>query len=252
MRRPFSYEVWEKLMFFTGVLSVSQRGLPWELEGLPWEGRRSALGREVLHADPPQKADPFRRQTPLDGSLPSDGRPTQKADPPSEGRGVLVLLKFEKKLFWVSDFVEFVLGKFSHFNIAITYSMAPETPNFCEFTWNLSKTSTLLTPLQKADGEYGQYAVGKYPTGMHSCLWIQLFFIVKMSVCISSPLGSSLWLECHAFSVILSCDRWKHQYLNSCNVPHWLSFPKFDSLRQRNIDFIDCSPFNLNEIDYSC
>ena len=39
-----------------------------------------------------------------------------------------------------------ILGRFSHFNIAITYSNSKFcgtwTPSFCEFTCNLSKTST--------------------------------------------------------------------------------------------------------------
>ena len=57
-------------------------------------------------------------------------------------RGVLVLLK----LYWAPDIVEFVLGRFSHFNIAITYSNSTFcgawTPSFCEFTQIFSKTST--------------------------------------------------------------------------------------------------------------
>ena len=57
--------------------------------------------------------------------------------------GVLVLLKF----YWAPDIVEFVLGRFSHFNIAIAYSNSTFcgawTPSFCEFTQNFSKTSTL-------------------------------------------------------------------------------------------------------------
>ena len=52
------------------------------------------------------------------------------------------------KIFWVSYFVEFVLGRFSHFNIAIAYSNSKfcgaSTSRFCEFTCNLSKTSTPL------------------------------------------------------------------------------------------------------------
>ena len=52
------------------------------------------------------------------------------------------------KIFWVSYFVEFVLGRFSHFNIAIAYSNSKLcgawTPSFCEFTCNLGKTSTPL------------------------------------------------------------------------------------------------------------
>ena len=47
---------------------------------------------------------------------------------------VLVLLKFYR----APDIVEFVLGKFSHFNIAIAYSNSKfcgaRTPSFCEFT----------------------------------------------------------------------------------------------------------------------
>ena len=58
--------------------------------------------------------------------------------------GVLVLLKF----YWAPDIVEFVLGRFSHFNIAITYSnctfCGAWTSTFCEFTQNFSKTSTPL------------------------------------------------------------------------------------------------------------
>ena len=50
------------------------------------------------------------------------------------------------KIFWFSHFVEFVLGRFSHFNIAIAYSNSKFcgawTPSFCEFTSNFSKTST--------------------------------------------------------------------------------------------------------------
>ena len=57
-------------------------------------------------------------------------------------RGVLVLLKF----YWAPDIVEFVLGRFSHFNIAIAYSNSTFcgawTPSFCEFTQNFRKTST--------------------------------------------------------------------------------------------------------------
>ena len=57
-------------------------------------------------------------------------------------RGVLVLLKF----YWGPDIVKFVLGRFSHFNIAIAYSNSTFcgawTPSFCEFTQNFSKTST--------------------------------------------------------------------------------------------------------------
>ena len=52
------------------------------------------------------------------------------------------------KIFWFSYFVEFVLGRFSHFNIAIAYSNSKFcgvwTPSFCEFTCNLGKTSTPL------------------------------------------------------------------------------------------------------------
>ena len=59
-------------------------------------------------------------------------------------RGVLVLLKF-----WgAPDIVEFVLGRFSHFNIAIAFwnskLCGAWTPSFCEFTWIFSKTSTPL------------------------------------------------------------------------------------------------------------
>ena len=61
--------------------------------------------------------------------------------------GVLVLLKF----YWAPDNVEFVLGRFSHFNIAIAYSNSAFcgawTPSLCEFTQNFSKTSTPLDTL---------------------------------------------------------------------------------------------------------
>ena len=47
------------------------------------------------------------------------------------------------KLWWAPDFVEFVLGRFSHFYIEIAYSnftfCGAWTPSFCEFTWKLSK-----------------------------------------------------------------------------------------------------------------
>ena len=50
------------------------------------------------------------------------------------------------KIFWVSYFVKFVLGRFSHFNIAIAYSNSKFcgawTPSFCMFTCNFGKTST--------------------------------------------------------------------------------------------------------------
>ena len=57
---------------------------------------------------------------------------------------MLVLLKFR----WAPGIVEFVLGRCSHFNIAIAYLNSKFcgawTPSFCEFTWNFSKTSTPL------------------------------------------------------------------------------------------------------------
>ena len=60
----------------------------------------------------------------------------------SETWGVLVSLKFH----WAPGIVEFVLGRFSHFDIAIAYSNSKFcgawTPSFCEFTSNFSKTST--------------------------------------------------------------------------------------------------------------
>ena len=61
-------------------------------------------------------------------------------------RGVLGLLKF----YWAPDIVKFVLGRFSHFNIAIAYSNSTFcgawTPSFCEFTQIFSKTSTPPIP----------------------------------------------------------------------------------------------------------
>ena len=66
--------------------------------------------------------------------------------------GVLVLLK----LYWAPDIVKFVLGRFSHFNIAITYSNSTFcgawTPSFCEFTQIFSKTSTPLTGRRAGGG----------------------------------------------------------------------------------------------------
>ena len=59
-------------------------------------------------------------------------------------RGVFVSLKFH----WAPGIVEFVLGRFSHFNIAIAYSNSKFcgawTLIFCEFTSNFSKTRTPL------------------------------------------------------------------------------------------------------------
>ena len=53
--------------------------------------------------------------------------------------GVLVLLRF----YWAPYIVEFVLGRFSHFNIAIAYSNSTFcgtwTSCFYEFTWKLAK-----------------------------------------------------------------------------------------------------------------
>ena len=58
--------------------------------------------------------------------------------------GVLDSLNF----YWAPDILEFLLGRFSHFNIAIVYSNSKFcgawTPSFCEFTSNFSKTSTPL------------------------------------------------------------------------------------------------------------
>ena len=58
---------------------------------------------------------------------------------PKYTRGVLVFLK----LCGAPDFVEFVLSRFSHFNIAIAYSnftlFGAWTPSFCEFTRKMSK-----------------------------------------------------------------------------------------------------------------
>ena len=64
---------------------------------------------------------------------------TETSTPPELYRGVLVLLKF----YWAPGIVEFVLGRFSHFYIAIAYSNSTFcgtwTPSFYEFTWKLSK-----------------------------------------------------------------------------------------------------------------
>ena len=77
-----------------------------------------------------------------DISHPPIGMPIHSIYFVHNSRGVLVLLKF----YWAPDIVEFVLGRFSHFNIAIAYSNSTFcgawTPSFCEFTQNFSKTST--------------------------------------------------------------------------------------------------------------
>ena len=56
--------------------------------------------------------------------------------------GVLVFLKF----YWAPDIVEFVLSRFSDFNIAIAYWKSAFcgtwTPSFCEFTQIFRKMST--------------------------------------------------------------------------------------------------------------
>ena len=76
-----------------------------------------------------------------------------------QSRGVLVLLK----VYWAPDFVEFVLGRFSHFYIAIAYSNSTFcgawTPSFCEFTQNFSKTSTPLSSFENV-----QYLIKKKNT----------------------------------------------------------------------------------------
>ena len=63
-------------------------------------------------------------------------------------RVVLILLK----LYWAPDFVEFMPGRFSHFNITIAYSNSnfcgTWTPRFCKFTSNFSKTSTPQSVVQ--------------------------------------------------------------------------------------------------------
>ena len=89
-----------------------------------------------------------QRQVPIDLYLPL--HLTLKMGP----RGVLVLLKF----YWAPDIVKFVLGRFSHFNIAIAYSNSTFcgawTPSFCEFTWKLSKfqqNEHTPDPLPKSD-----------------------------------------------------------------------------------------------------
>ena len=52
------------------------------------------------------------------------------------------------QIFWVSYFVVFVLGRFSHFNIANSKFCGAWTPSFCEFTCNFGKTSTPLRRIQ--------------------------------------------------------------------------------------------------------
>ena len=63
--------------------------------------------------------------------------------------GVCLFCRNLTKIFWVSHFVEFILGRFSHFNIAIAYSNSKFcgawTPSICEFTCNFSKASTPLS-----------------------------------------------------------------------------------------------------------
>ena len=57
--------------------------------------------------------------------------------------GVCSFSSIGAKFYWAPDFVEFVLGRFSHFYIAIAYSNSTFcgawTPSFCEFTWKLLK-----------------------------------------------------------------------------------------------------------------
>ena len=82
----------------------------------------------------PDRYPPGQWPSPLDKDLPGQ----------IPSWGVLVLLK----LYWAPDIVEFVLGRFSHFYIAIAYSNSTFcgawTPSSCEFTQNFSKTSTPL------------------------------------------------------------------------------------------------------------
>ena len=63
--------------------------------------------------------------------LPSTGKRKLGSRKSMYTRGVLVLLKF----YWAPDIVKFVLGRFSHFNIAIAYSNSTFcgawTPSFC-------------------------------------------------------------------------------------------------------------------------
>ena len=88
-------------------------------------------------------------------------------------RGVLVSLKF----YWASHIVEFVFGRFSHFNIAVAYSNSQFygawTPSFCEFTWNFSKTSELQwTYVRSGKPSLFVYFSKKWPplNLLHLCL----------------------------------------------------------------------------------
>ena len=80
--------------------------------------------------------------------------------------GVLVLLKFH----WAPDIMEFVLGRFSHFNIAIAYSNSTFcgawTPSFCEFTQIFSKTSTPLQ-IKKETANIWECKVGNNANIIH-------------------------------------------------------------------------------------
>ena len=124
-------------------------------------------------------------------------------------RGVLVLLKFH----WAPDIMEFVLGRFSHFNIAIAYSNSTFcgawTPSFCEFTQIFSKTSTPLALIWSSHNSWKWGDLNddwwKTVTGVWPFSWNFDGFQVK-----SQKLGSSGATE---FRV----------WIGNCNVKVWKS-----------------------------
>ena len=117
-------------------------------------------------------------------------------------RGVLVLLK----LYWAPDIVEFVLGRFSHFNIAIAYSNSTFcgawTPSFCEFTENFSKTSTPQELNCLAVRHLNHYTklISVFVLG---CNWI----LIQAWVILSNSSNSSNWTKISSFWKKLECPR---------------------------------------------
>ena len=110
--------------------------------------------------------------------------------------------------------MEFVLGRFSHFNIAIAYSNSTFcgawTPSFCEFTWKLPK-----------------FKENEHTPGMHSCLfYIYRYYCLKFICC-----QMVISLGCARFAEILSelTKTWSsgatesRVWIGNCNVKVWKS-----------------------------
>ena len=93
------------------------------------------------------------------------------------------------KIFWVSHFVDFVLGRFSHFNIAIAYSNSKFcgawVPSFCEFTCNFDKTSTPLVNKELV-------ALGVVEVGLSMNVWTYFWWVSLAIGGRSYPLESTL------------------------------------------------------------